>query len=198
MYPSFQNLIVKTAWNPLISDEVTHKNKLAPFLWPTVYIFGGSYPHMEFCQVQNSLCVQVLRCPILAALLHGTTAASVSQTLRRGTRNGIMKLLQTASPRFRWAAITLGIGPHSCFRMYPATQVDSAFWTNWDAVCVIDSDLPTESYVRWGSSGATATKFGMQFAIACFAGYNFVSMTASNTLLDSWGKFLGSSYPMKT
>jgi len=30
--------------------------------------------------VQNSLCVQVLPSPILAALLHGTPAAGVSQT----------------------------------------------------------------------------------------------------------------------
>jgi len=35
-------------------------------------------------------------CPILAALLHGTLAAGVSQTLRRGTRNGITELLQRA------------------------------------------------------------------------------------------------------
>jgi len=34
--------------------------------------------------VQNSLCVQVLRSSILAALLHGTRAVGVSQTLRRG------------------------------------------------------------------------------------------------------------------
>jgi len=36
------------------------------------------------CQVQNSLCAQVLPSPILAALLHRTPAAGVSQTLRRG------------------------------------------------------------------------------------------------------------------
>ena len=29
-----------------------------------IYIFGGSCPVMEFCQVQNSVCVQVLRFPI--------------------------------------------------------------------------------------------------------------------------------------
>jgi len=34
----------------------------------------------EFCQVQNSVCVQVLRSAILAALLHGTQAVGVSQT----------------------------------------------------------------------------------------------------------------------
>jgi len=47
---------------------------------------------VEFCQVKNSLCVQVSRSSILAALLHGTAAADVSQTLRRGTRNGIREL----------------------------------------------------------------------------------------------------------
>jgi len=65
--------------------------------------------------VQNSLYVQVLRSPILAALLHGTPAAGVSQTLRRGTRNGITELSQTAPPTFGWAAITMDIGPHSSF-----------------------------------------------------------------------------------
>ena len=67
----------------------------------------------EFCPAQNSLYVHVLRSPILAALLHGSPAAGISQTLRRGTRNGIMELPQRAPPIFGWAAITLGIGPHS-------------------------------------------------------------------------------------
>jgi len=54
--------------------------------------------------------VQVLRSPILAVLLHGTPAAGVSQTLRRGTRNGITELLQRAPPIYsagrpsRWAS----------------------------------------------------------------------------------------------
>ena len=65
------------------------------------------------CYVQNSLCVQVLRYHILAALLHGTPAAGLNQTLRHGTRNGIMELSQRARPIFGWVAITLGIGPHS-------------------------------------------------------------------------------------
>ena len=83
--------------------------------WPGILdiFFGGSCPVTEFCPVQNSLYVQVLRSPILAALLHATPAAGVSQTLRRGTRNGITELLQTVPPIFGWAAITLGIGPHS-------------------------------------------------------------------------------------
>jgi len=62
----------------------------SPGLVHYIYIFGGSCPLTEFCQVQNSLCVKVLRSPILAALLHGTRAVGVSQTLRRGifTRQG--------------------------------------------------------------------------------------------------------------
>jgi len=40
--------------------------------------FGGCCPLMEFCQMQNSLCVQVLRYLILAALLHCTRAVGVS------------------------------------------------------------------------------------------------------------------------
>ena len=43
---------------------------------------GGTWPLTEFYQVQNLLCVQVVR-SILAALLHGTRVVSVSQTLRR-------------------------------------------------------------------------------------------------------------------
>jgi len=62
-------------------------------LWPSpglvhyrpIYIFRGSCPVTELCQVQNSLCVQVLRSPILAALLHGTPVVGVSQTLWRWT-----------------------------------------------------------------------------------------------------------------
>ena len=61
--------------------------------WYAIYTFmGGSYSLTEFCQVQNSLCVQVLRSPALAALLHGTRAVGVSQTLWRGTKNSITEL----------------------------------------------------------------------------------------------------------
>ena len=64
-------------------------------VWPSaalvycIYIFGGSCPVTEFCQVQYALCVQSY---VLAALLHGTGDVGVSQTLRHGTRNGIMEL----------------------------------------------------------------------------------------------------------
>ena len=78
------------------SSEV---NQTLHDVWPSaglvhyIYISRGSCTITEFCQVQNSLCVQVLRSPVLSALLHGTGALGVSQTLRRGTRNGIMEVL---------------------------------------------------------------------------------------------------------
>ena len=56
-------------------------NQILHDVWPShgllhyIYIFG--------CKLH---CVQVLRSPILAALLHGTPATGVSQTLRYGKR----------------------------------------------------------------------------------------------------------------
>jgi len=40
--------------------------------------FGGFCPLTEFCYVQNSLCVQVLRSPVLAALRPNSTGTSSS------------------------------------------------------------------------------------------------------------------------
>jgi len=57
---------------------------LAVSLTGTLYIhFRALLPPNGIFQVQSSLCVQVLHSPILAALLHGTRAVGVSQTLRR-------------------------------------------------------------------------------------------------------------------
>ena len=88
----------------------TEANQTLQDVWPSpglvqyIFIFGGSCPVAEFFQVQNSLCVQVLRSPILAALLHGT---------RVGASAKLCGVMQTAPPIFGRAAITLGIGPHS-------------------------------------------------------------------------------------
>jgi len=73
-------------------NQTLHDVWPSPGLVDYLYIFGGSCPVTEFLQVQNLLCVQVLRFSILAALLHGTRAVSASQTLRRGTRNAIKNL----------------------------------------------------------------------------------------------------------
>ena len=47
--------------------------------------------------------------PIYCATLEQRASAK----LQHGTRNGIAELLQRAPPMFGWAAITLGIRPHS-------------------------------------------------------------------------------------
>jgi len=88
------------------ANETLHDVWPSPGLGHYIYTFGGSCYITEFCQVQNSLCVQVLRCPILAALLHGTRVVDVSQTLRRWAE-GATYIRQGGR-----AAITLGIGPH--------------------------------------------------------------------------------------
>jgi len=63
-------------------NQTLHDVWPSPGLLHYIYIFGGSScPLTEFCQVQNSLCIQVLRAPILAALLHGIWAVGISQTL---------------------------------------------------------------------------------------------------------------------
>jgi len=95
-------------------NKTLHHVSLSPGLVHYMYIFGGSCRD-GILPGENSLCVQVLRSPILAALLHGTGAVGISQTLQRGTRNGITELSQRAPPIFGWAAITLGNGTHSSY-----------------------------------------------------------------------------------
>ena len=71
------------------ANQTLHDVWPSPGLVHYYILFGGSCPLTEFCPVQNSLYVQVLSFPILAALLHGAPAVDVSQTLRRRIRNGI-------------------------------------------------------------------------------------------------------------
>jgi len=53
--------------------------------WYTIYIFSGALASCRVLPGANcSLCVQVLRSRILAAVLNGTRAVGVSKALRRG------------------------------------------------------------------------------------------------------------------
>jgi len=67
----------------------TEVNQTLHDVWPSpallhyVYISGGSCPITEFCQVQNSHCVQILRSGSLASSLHGTRGVGISLTLLR-------------------------------------------------------------------------------------------------------------------
>jgi len=86
----------------------------ARLAWYTMYyILGGSCSLTESCQVQTSFCAQILRSPILAALLHSTPALGVSQTLWRSA---------DGATYIRQAAITLGIDPHSSYRQHCAKR----------------------------------------------------------------------------
>ena len=83
--------------------------------WYTINTFSGALaPWRNFARCKIHFTSQVLRSPILAALLHGTPTAGFSQT-RLATRNGITELWQRAPPIFGWVAITLGIGLHSSY-----------------------------------------------------------------------------------
>jgi len=89
------------------ANQTLHDAWPSPGLVHYVYVSGALAPLMQFCPVQNLLYVQILRSPILKTLLHGTPAAGVSQTLRRGTRNRPTELSQSPPPIFGWVAITL-------------------------------------------------------------------------------------------
>jgi len=87
----------QTSLNRLNGGQPNFARCLAVSWAGTICIhFRGHLPLTEFCKVQNSLCVQFLCSPILAALLHGSRVVG-----------GIE---QRAPPVFDRAAITLGIG----------------------------------------------------------------------------------------
>jgi len=77
--------------HPSILASLLHRrrskevNQTLHDLWPSSGLvhYRELLPLTELSQAQNSLGVQILRSPILAALLHGTRAVGVSQTLRR-------------------------------------------------------------------------------------------------------------------
>ena len=62
--------------------------------------FRGCCPLTEFYQVQNSLCIQVLHFPLLAALLHSTRVVHVSQTAALSRR----RHLYSEGRPSRWAS----------------------------------------------------------------------------------------------
>ena len=90
-------------------NQTLHDVWTSPGLVHYIYIFGGSCPLTEFYQVQNSLCVQVLRSPILAALLQGTRIVVSAK---------LCGIQQRVPPIFGMAAITLGIDPHSSWFLF--------------------------------------------------------------------------------
>ena len=85
----------------------TEVNQTLQDVWPSlglvhsINIFGSCCCLTECCNVQNSLCIQLLRSPTLAALLHGTRAVGASQTaaFSKGRRPTFYyRLLQSLVP----------------------------------------------------------------------------------------------------
>jgi len=70
-----------------------------------MYKLLGAHAPNKFLPAAKFTLRPILHSPILAALLHSTRAAAISQTLWHGTRNGITDLSQRALPIFGWAAI---------------------------------------------------------------------------------------------
>jgi len=74
---------------PAIFNDVAQRRstKVCTILVRLYYIFiiWGFCPLTEFCQVQNSLCVQGLRSPILAALLLGACICCRTSQVANGT-----------------------------------------------------------------------------------------------------------------
>jgi len=94
----------------LEAKQTLHDVLAIPGLVHYIYIFGGSCPDRILPGAKFTLCLNV-RSPILAALLHGTPTAGVSQTLRQCTRNGITNFrrgrhLYLAGQPSRWASPT--------------------------------------------------------------------------------------------
>jgi len=84
----------------------TEVNQTLYGVWPSPrlvhytqdYIFLGSCPVTEFLPRAKFTLHPTLAFPILAALLHGTRAVGVSESLRLCTRNGTTELSQWAPP----------------------------------------------------------------------------------------------------
>jgi len=116
-------LLLQRRRSPEVSQTL-HDVWSSPGLLHYTYIFGGFCPDRILPCAKFTLCPS-LRSHILAALLHGTLAAGLSQTLQCGTRNGISELSQMAPPIFGWAAIMLGISPNSSYSIFNEARCSS-------------------------------------------------------------------------
>jgi len=105
----------------------------------TLYTFWGSCPVTEFCQVQNSLCVQILRSPILYwqrycwALEQWAWARLCDVVQGMELRNIRSSSFSTEGATYiPRAAITLGIGPHSSYiSTTDSLHIYSHFYSNY-------------------------------------------------------------------
>jgi len=88
------------------ANHTLHDVWLSPGLVNYIYIFGGSCPVMEFCSVQNSVCIQLLH--LLYWQRHCTA-------LQQWASAKLCDVEKRTPPIFGRVASTFGIGPHSSF-----------------------------------------------------------------------------------
>jgi len=100
------------------ANQSLHDVWKSPAMARYIYIFGGSCPLAEFCPVQSSLYVLVLRSLLLAC------SVTARHSMQRASANFAAWYKEwnygtfaEAPPIFGWAAITLGIGSHSSFAL---------------------------------------------------------------------------------
>jgi len=98
---------------------------------------------------------------VLASLLQRRRSPQPNQSLYdvwpspwRGTRNGITELSQMAPPIFGWAAITLGIDPHSSYISRESQTTRNVLWSRGLCSCLSAVACPhycMDPGVTWGS-----------------------------------------------
>jgi len=94
-FQQVSRLAFVTAVTSLTGGQPNFVQCLAVSCTGTLYIhFQGLLSSNGILPALKFTLIQVLHSPILAALLHGTQAAAISQTLWPGTRNGITELSQ--------------------------------------------------------------------------------------------------------
>ena len=105
------------SWQRYCSDVAQRKpTKLCTVFgrllcWYMTYTFSGFLPVKEFCQVQYLLCVQVLRSALVFWQRYCTALQQWASAKLCGAEH-------SAPPIFGRATITLGIGPHSSYRLF--------------------------------------------------------------------------------
>jgi len=98
------------------ANQTFHDNWPSPRLvhYVGLYIFRGSWRLTEFLpRPKFTVRASLEFCYTSNVTTRHSSSGRQPNFARRGTRNGIMELSQTAPPIFGWAAITLGIGQHS-------------------------------------------------------------------------------------
>jgi len=127
-------------------------------VWPSpgmvhyIYIFKGSCPLLEFCQVQNSFCVQVLPSPILATLPHSSSGRqSNSAAWYKESNYGTFAEGTTYSARqpSRWASAHILVSSESVYYVAHAGKTLPKC-RNFDQIFTFGGGLVSIPFYQYG------------------------------------------------